>query len=102
MTIPHDWNSRDEKLLRDEGNVWFRRIFDYDLTYPEITVEEEFRAALSDPNNFPSGHFSLLRDDPEHLKRGFAVRERNYLSARYPGDIYTFSLEFLKMLDELD
>jgi protease I len=79
--------------------LWLK---DYYLTYPEITVEEEVRAALSDPNNFLSGHFSLLRDDMKHLKRGFAVRDRNYLSARYPGDIYTFSLEFLKMLDELD
>lgn len=31
MTIPGDWNSQDEKLLYYEGNVWFRRIFDYDL-----------------------------------------------------------------------
>ncbi len=31
MTIPNDWNSQDEKLLYYEGNVWFRRMFDYDL-----------------------------------------------------------------------
>jgi protease I len=78
--------------------LWLK---DYYLTYPEITVEEEVRAALVDENTFLSGHFSLLRDDMEHLKRGLAVRDRNYLSARYPGDIYAFSTEFLKMLDEL-
>ncbi len=31
MTIPNDWNSQDAKLLYYEGNVWFRRMFDYDL-----------------------------------------------------------------------
>jgi beta-glucuronidase len=31
MQIPNDWNSQDAKLLYYEGNVWFRRMFDYDL-----------------------------------------------------------------------
>ncbi|HRH42043.1 MAG TPA: glycoside hydrolase family 2 TIM barrel-domain containing protein [Pyrinomonadaceae bacterium] len=31
MKIPNDWNSQDEKLLYYEGNVWFKRSFDYDL-----------------------------------------------------------------------
>ena len=31
MTIPNDWNSQDARLLYYEGNVWFRRMFDYDL-----------------------------------------------------------------------
>lgn len=31
MSIPNDWNSQNEKLLYYEGNVWFRRMFDYDL-----------------------------------------------------------------------
>jgi protease I len=76
--------------------LWLK---DYYLTYPKTTVEEEVRASLANEEDFISGHFSLLRDDMKHLKRGFTVRDRNYLSARYPGDIYTFSLEFLKMLE---
>jgi len=42
----------------------------------------------------PSG-----RDDFSHLNRGFTVRDRNYLSARWPGDVYNFSLEFIRMLE---
>lgn len=76
--------------------LWLK---DYYLTYPETTVEDEVRAALADENSFIKGTFSLLRDDLEHLERGFANRDRNYLSARYPGDVYNFSLEFLRMLE---
>jgi len=29
MTIPSDWNTRDERLFFYEGTVWFKRSFDY-------------------------------------------------------------------------
>jgi protease I len=34
------------------------------------------------------------------LSRGFIVKDRNYLSARWPGDIYNFSLKFIDMLTD--
>jgi hypothetical protein len=73
---------------------------DYYLTYPGLTVEDEVRACLSDPNHFHVGSQPLFRDDMEHLHRGFTVRDRNYLSARWPGDAYSFSLAFVKMLQD--
>jgi len=71
---------------------------DYYLTYPEMTVEDEVRAALSDGDNFISGPQPILRDSIDHLGRGFVVRDRNYLSARWPGDVYNLSLRFEEML----
>jgi len=73
------------------------RLGDYYRTYPQ-TVEAEVRAALQSPNDFVSGPLPLFRDDPENLSRGFCVRDGNYLSARWPGDIHHFSQEFLSML----
>ena len=73
---------------------------DYYLTYPQLTVEDEVTSALSSPSNYIRGPFPLLRDDREHLSRGFTVKDRNYLSARWPGDAYSFSNEFIKMLRE--
>lgn len=75
--------------------LWLK---DYYLTYPEITVQKEVTAALSDKNNFIEGPNPLFRDDLKHLERGFTIRYKNFLSARWPGDGYSFSLEFLKML----
>lgn len=75
--------------------LWLK---DYYLTYPEITVEDEVTAALSEKNNFIKGPKPLFRDDRKHLSRGFTVRDKNYLSARWPGDAYNFSFEFIKML----
>jgi len=31
MTIPGDWNSQKENLFYYEGNIWFKKSFDYDL-----------------------------------------------------------------------
>jgi protease I len=77
--------------------LWLK---DYYLTYPDITVEDEVRGALDTVENFKAGPKPLLRDDLEHLSRGFTVRDRHYLSARWPGDAYNFSLEFIRMLEE--
>ncbi len=69
----------------------------YYLTYPE-TVEDEVTAALQSSTDFLQGPLPILRDSPNHMSRGFTVRDGNYLSARWPGDIYNFATEFLQML----
>ena len=69
----------------------------YYLTYPE-TVEDEVTATLQSSDDFLQGPLPILRDSPEHLSRGFTVRDGNYISARWPGDVYSFATEYLKML----
>jgi protease I len=71
---------------------------DYYLTYPEHTVQEEVTSVLSHKENFITGPKPLFRDRINNIERGFTVRDRNYLSARWPGDAYRFSSELLKML----
>jgi len=75
---------------------WWLR--DYYLTYPDLTVEDEVRSVLSDSSNFERGPTPVLRDSPEHLERGFVVRDRNYLSARWPGDAYSISKKMTEIL----
>lgn len=70
---------------------------DYYRTYP-VTVEAEVKAALADPSDFETGPRSLFRDSPTQLARGFIVRDGNYLSARWPGDIHRFSAQLITML----
>ena len=77
--------------------LWLK---DYYLTYPGLTVEDEIKSVLDSIENFQKGPQPLLRDDMAHLNRGFTVRDRNYLSARWPGDAYNFSLAFIKMLEK--
>ena len=45
-----------------------------------------------------NGPTPILRDSNDNLKRGFVVKDRNYLSGRWPGDLYNISIEFIKML----
>jgi protease I len=73
---------------------------DYYLTYPGLAVEDEVRSVLADQHNFIKGPSPLFRDSLEHADRGFVVRDRNFLSARWPGDIYRFSLALRTMLRE--
>lgn len=84
-----------ELLAYNLTRLW---LGDYYLTYPEITVEDEVLATLSDSKNFIKGPKPILRDDMKHLNRGFAVTCENYVSARWPGDIYTFSLDFIELI----
>ena len=70
---------------------------DYYLTYP-VTVEAEVTAALQSPDDFIAGPLPLLRDSPDHLARGFTQQDGQYLSARWPGDVYNFAESFLALL----
>ncbi len=77
--------------------LWLGR---YYRTYPE-TVESEVRRALARPEDFLAGPLPLLRDDAEHLARGFVVRDGRYVSARWPGDAHAFAREFVGVMREL-
>lgn len=74
----------------------------YYLTYPELTVEDEVKSVLENPDNFIEGPFPILKDTPDKLQRGFCVRDKNYVSARWTGDVYNFSLEFIKIVKEYE
>lgn len=72
---------------------------DYYRTYPQ-TVQDEVTDALQSAEDFRCGPPALLRDRPDKLGRGFAVRDGNYVSARWPGDAHRFAHEFLSVLEE--
>jgi protease I len=96
------YNYQTTALLKTQEMLAYRltRLWlkDYYLTYPEISVEDEVTKALSSDDNFFSGPTPLLRDDLDHPDRGFTVRDRNYLSARWPGDAYALARQFAAML----
>ena len=74
---------------------------DYYLTYP-VTVQDEVTASLATADDFVEGPTPVLRDNMAHLGRGFTVRDGNYLSARWPGDVYRFSTGFLGMVKKVN
>jgi putative intracellular protease/amidase len=76
--------------------AWLGR---YYRTYP-TPLQTEVEAALARREDFDAGPAALLRDTPQHLGRGFTVRDGNYLSSRWPGDAHSFALAFAQMLDE--
>jgi protease I len=69
----------------------------YYRTYPE-TVESEVKRNLASKAQFIAGPLPLLRDSPQDLSKGFALRDGNYVSARWPGDAHKFASEFLSVL----
>ena len=70
----------------------------YYRTYPETTCQEEVTSLLRQPNDFLEGPRPLFRDSETNLKPGFVVRDRNLLTARWPGDAYSFGLGFREMV----
>ncbi len=72
---------------------------EYYRTYPQ-TVEAEVKAALKEASQFQSGPLPILRDSPKSDFWGYAVRDGNYVSARWPGDTHTFARLLLKVIRE--
>jgi putative intracellular protease/amidase len=89
---------------------------DYYRTYPEqagqpkgfMSVQQEVTRALAraeDFQNVPGAdpHYrrktsGLVRDTLDDETPAFVVRDRNYVSARWPGDAHTFTKTFAAML----
>ena len=96
-------NYKTTSLLKSQEltafNITRLWLGDYYLTYPGLTVEDEVKSVLRDAKHFIIGPMAMMRDDFEHLSRGFVVRDRNYLSARWPGDAYNFALELARMME---
>ncbi len=101
------------QLTRFWGRFWDP---DYYRTYVECpgepegyrSVELEVRRALADERDFvdvPRGTpgywlktSGLFRDGPGQSSRAWVVQDGDYLSARWPGDVYTFAMTFASML----
>jgi putative intracellular protease/amidase len=106
-----------------EGRAWklarVTRFWDagYYRTYPErprespgyMSVQQEVTRALARPADFcdvdpgePDARrksSGRARDNPSDERPAFVVRDHNYLSARWPGDVHTFAKRFAAMLE---
>jgi putative intracellular protease/amidase len=103
------------RLTRYAGRWWDR---DYYRTYREQagepagyrSVQAEVTRALAHAEDFldvpaDAPHAlrkssGLFRDSPDDPRPAFVVRDGNYLSARWPGDVHTFARTFAQMLAE--
>ena len=73
------------------------RLGRYYRTYPAY-VQDEVTAALGSAGSFLVGPRGLRRDTAETAGSGFIVRDGRYLSARWPGDAWTFAQAFGEMV----
>ena len=91
---------------------------DYYRTYPDapgephghMSVQQEVTRALAKPQDFldvpPDAPDykrktdGLTRDTFDDARPAFVVRDGNYVSARWPGDAYTFAKTFAAVLSE--
>jgi protease I len=86
---------QQEKLAFNITRLWMD---DYYLTYPETTVEDEVKENLKQESDFIQGPNPIGKDRANNLKNGFSLVDENYISARWPGDIYSFTANILKQL----
>lgn len=85
---------KQEMLAWQITRAW---LGNYYRTYNQ-SVQAEVMAALAKPDDFLEGPMPVLRDNEKNLKSGFVVRDRHYLSARWPGDAHRLAHELHKML----
>lgn len=73
---------------------------DYYRTY-DVPMADEVKSFLARPGDFDPGPELLMpsrRDSPADLSPGFTVLDRNYLSARWPGDAHRFGSELAALV----
>jgi putative intracellular protease/amidase len=99
------WN-----LMKRAGRRWDP---DYYRTYTEASnepegywsVQSEITRSLADPQDFlePTTFIQssgLFRDSESNSRPAFVVRDGNYVSARWPGDVHKFASEFASLVRE--
>jgi putative intracellular protease/amidase len=59
---------------------------------------EDFRDVPRDDPDYRRKTSGLVRDTMNDATPAFVVRDRNYVSARWPGDVHTFAKTFAGML----
>jgi putative intracellular protease/amidase len=74
-----------------------------------MSVQQEVTRALARPEDFldvpadvahaRSKRSGLVRDRIDDDTPAFVVRDGNYVSARWPGDVHTFAITFSRLLD---
>ena len=78
---------KQEMLAWQITRAW---LGNYYRTYDQ-SVQAEVTAALATRDDFLEGSMPLTRDSEKNLKPGFVVRDRHYLSARWPGDAHSLA-----------
>lgn len=87
---------KQEILAWQMTRLW---LGNYYRTYDQ-SVQTEVTAALANTNDFIEGPMPLTHDSDKNLKPGFVLRDRHYLSARWPGDAHNLANELQKMLSQ--
>ncbi len=87
---------KQEMLAWQITRAW---LGNYYRTYDQ-SVQAEVTAALANADDFIEGPMPLTRDSDKNLKPGFVLRDRHYLSARWPGDAHCLAHELQKMLSQ--
>lgn len=108
---------RSAAKIADLTRFWDRG---YYRTYPDgnddpegyMSVEQEVTRQLEKPSDFKNVdpddplHFrrdsGLFRDRDGDTRAAFVVRDGNYVSARWPGDVHLFAQTFDAVLREAD
>lgn len=87
---------KQELLAYNLTRMW---LGDYYLTYPETTVEDEVYTKLESKEHFIQGPMPLFRDTEQNLNPGFCHVDNNYVSARWPGDVYNFTFKLIEKIE---
>lgn len=69
----------------------------YYRTY-RTPLESELKSYLQQPDHYTRGPMPVKRDSGYDFSPGYTVLDRNYLSARWPGDAHKFGSEFTELV----
>lgn len=65
-----------------------------------LAVDSDFIDVPKDSANYLLKTMGMARDRIDDARPAWVVRDENYLSARWPGDVHTFAQQFVEVLAE--
>jgi putative intracellular protease/amidase len=83
--------------LEQEGQPKGFMSVQYEVTRA-LARPEDFRDVPKDDPHYRRKISGLVRDTMDDDRAAFVVRDRNYVSARWPGDVHTFAKTFAGLL----
>ena len=100
-SVLYDYGTTSLLKAQEMGAYYLTALWlkDYYRTY-SITVEDEVKSVLKNVRQFQPGSLSMNRDSLENEGPAFVVEDRNYVSARWPGDAHTFAKKFYRRLKQ--
>ena len=91
--------SKAARALLSPAELTRKKLGDNYMRTYEKTVQAEVTESLADPSHYSKGKRMIRFDAPDKPRNAHVVEDGNLITARFPGDTFTFSQRIIDYLE---